>query len=167
VPFEVDGEWLVEGTGEIEVRPVIEFAGSEEDQLAFDATSKVTSNGNDTKRFIGMIKSDAKIESGEMPPPEIFEAMGAAMEPLIRDGILIAADGLQPTSEGAKVNFASGQPPVVTDGPFAETKEVLGGFAILRVPSLDKAIELSKQAMEIEATWRDGPIEFEVRELYG
>jgi hypothetical protein len=165
VPFEVDGERLVEGTGEIEVRPVIVFPGNEE-QLAFDATSS-QSNSNGARRFIGMIKSDAKIESGKMPPPEVFEAMGAAMEPLMRDGILVGADGLQPTSQGARVNFANGRPPVVTDGPFAETKEILGGFAIMRVPSLDEAVELAKQAMQVEAMWRDEPIEFEVRELYG
>lgn len=164
VPFEVDGSRLVEGTGEIEVRPFIEMPGDEE-QLAFDASS-APANGADTKRFISMVKSDAKIGSGAMPPPEVIEAMGAAMEPLIRDGVLIAADGLQPSSQGARVNFAAG-PPVVTDGPFAETKELIGGFAMLRVGSLDEAIDLTKQAMQVEAKWRQEPIEFEVRELYG
>jgi hypothetical protein len=166
VPFEVDGEWLVEGTGEIEVRPFIVMPGSEDEQLAFDS-GNTPSNGANAKRFIGMIKSDEKIESGEMPPPEVFEAMGAAMEPLMRDGILVAADGLQPTSQGARVNFANGKPPVITDGPFAETKEIVGGYAIMRVPSLDEAVELAKQAMQVEATWRPEPIELEVRELYG
>ena len=85
----------------------------------------------------------------------------------MRDGILVGADGLQPTAQGARVNFANGRPQVVTDGPFAETKEILGGFAIMRVPSLDEAVELAKQAMQVEAMWRDEPIEFEVRELYG
>jgi len=72
---------------------------------------------------------------------------------------------LQPSSQGARLNFSDGYP-VVTDGPFAETKELIGGFAILRVGTLDEAITMTKEALQIEAMWRKGPIEFEIRQLY-
>jgi len=166
-PFQGDGSTYADGSGQVELRPFIEMPGDQE-QLAFipeNASASEGANGSASKRFISMVKGDAKTESGEMPPPEVFKAMGAAMEPLIRDGILLAAGGLLPSSQGTRVNFSGGRP-VVIDGPFAETKELIAGFAMLRVGSIDDAIELTKQAMHIEAKWRDEPIEFEVRQLF-
>jgi len=166
-PFQVDGSTYADGTGQIELRPFIETPEGEE-QLAFmadDSSSSDGANGISKKRFISMVKSDAQTEAGEMPPPEVFMAMGAAMEPLMQNGILLAADGLQPSSQGTRLAFSGGQA-VITDGPFAETKDLIGGYAILRVGSLDEAIGLTKEALQIEAMWRKAPIEFEVRQLY-
>lgn len=73
------------------------------------------------------------------PTPEDVSAMMAYNEELTKAGILLALDGLQPTSEGARVRFDSGSP-VVTDGPFAESKEVVGGYWIIDVKSKDEAI---------------------------
>jgi hypothetical protein len=83
-------------------------------------------------------------EANVLPPPELFEAMGRFNEELVKDGVLLAADGLTPTSAGAKVKW-TGSGPTVIDGPFTEAKEVVAGFWIVEVSSLAEAEERFKR----------------------
>ena len=76
-------------------------------------------------RFMVIVKASERSESGQMPSSEVLARMGAFNEELVKAGILLAGEGLQPSSKGARISFA-GSKPVVTDGPFAETKELVG-----------------------------------------
>ena len=96
-------------------------------------------------RFMVQVRSNAKIESGAMPGAELLEAMGRFNQELIDAGMMIAGEGLQPSSKGARISF-QGAAPVVTDGPFAETKELIAGFWIIRAKSLQEAIVWMRRA---------------------
>jgi AraC family transcriptional regulator len=91
-----------------------------------------------------IVKASKASETGEMPPPELFAAMGKFNEELIDAGIMLTAGGLTPSSGGARVRF-SGSNRTVTDGPFAETKELVAGFWIWKVSSLQEAIDWVKK----------------------
>ena len=94
-----------------------------------------------------LVKATKNSESGAPPTPEtleMFEAMGRFNDELEKAGVLVAADGLQPSSKGARVTF-SGTQRTVTDGPFAETKELVAGFWIWKCESLEEAIEWVKR----------------------
>ena len=90
-------------------------------------------------------KASKDSEAGVMPPEEKWEEMGQFNEELIKAGILLAADGLHPSSKGVRVHF-SGKDRIVTDGPFAETKELVAGFWIWEVKSMEEAIAWVKRA---------------------
>jgi hypothetical protein len=96
-------------------------------------------------RFIAMVKGNKISESGALPDQKILEEMGKFNEELVKAGVLLAAEGLQPSSKGARVRF-SGNKRTVIDGPFSETKELIAGFWILQVKSLDEAIEWIKRS---------------------
>jgi hypothetical protein len=91
-----------------------------------------------------MIKADKNSEAGVMPSEEILVAMGKYNEELIRAGVMLAGEGLQPSSKGARVRFAGGKTTVI-DGPFTETKELVAGFWIIQVKSKAEAIEWAKR----------------------
>ena len=91
-----------------------------------------------------LVKASKASEAGEMPPPEMFSAMGKFNEELIDAGIMLTGGGLAPSSRGARVRF-SGSNRTVTDGPFAETKELVAGFWIWKVSSLQEAIDWVKK----------------------
>src|ERR1700722_13037882 len=91
-----------------------------------------------------IIKASKASEAGEMPPPEMFAAMGKFNEELIDAGVLVVGGGLTPSSRGARVRF-SGSNRTVTDGPFAETKELVAGFWVWKVSSLQEAIDWVKK----------------------
>ena len=92
-------------------------------------------------RFLVLVKPPAAAyEAGMMPSPELVANMGAFNGELAKAGVLLAAEGLHPSSKGALISYAGGKP-TVTDGPFAETKELIGGFWLLQVKSKDEAIE--------------------------
>jgi hypothetical protein len=95
-------------------------------------------------RFMVMVKASESSEAGVMPSTEMFEAMGAYNEELVKAGILLAGEGLQPSSKGVRVRF-SGDKRSVIDGPFAETKELVAGFWIFEVKSLEEAVEWVKR----------------------
>jgi hypothetical protein len=95
-------------------------------------------------RFMVMVKANSDSEAGVMPSQELLTAMTAFNEDLVKAGVLLAADGLQPSSRGARVRF-SGSKRTVIDGPFAETKELIAGYWIIQVKSLDEAIEWVKR----------------------
>ena len=91
-----------------------------------------------------IVKASKASEAGEMPPPAMFAAMDKFIEELINAGIMLDGTGLTPTSRGARVRF-SGSNRTVTDGPFPETKEVIAGFMIWKVSSLQEAIDWVKK----------------------
>jgi hypothetical protein len=112
-------------------------------------------------RFIVMGMAKKESEAGPPPTPEAFAAMQKYNEELAKAGILLAAEGLTPPSKGARVKF-SGDRRTVIDGPFAETKEVVAGFSILKAESLEEAIELVKRTPNI---FPNGEAEVEIRKL--
>jgi hypothetical protein len=97
-------------------------------------------------RFMAIIKAPAESEKeGVLPDPQLMAEMGKYNEELIKAGVLLAMDGLHPSSKGARVKF-SGKSRTVVDGPFTEAKELVAGFWILKVKSLEEAIEWVKRA---------------------
>ena len=95
-------------------------------------------------RVMVLVKADENSEAGAMPSPELLEAMMNYNEELVKAGVMVAGEGLRPTSEGVRIRF-SGQSRTVIDGPFAETKELVAGFWIWEVDSMDHAIEWAKR----------------------
>ena len=112
-------------------------------------------------RFILIGKATKESEAAPPPKPEAFAAMQKYNEELVKAGILLAAEGLAPTSKGARVKF-SGDERTVIDGPFAETKEVVAGFMIIRAKSLEEAIEWVKRATNVNPNVEG---EVEIRKL--
>jgi hypothetical protein len=96
-------------------------------------------------RFLMLMIPTARAEAGEMPDAEAIGAMMKFNQDLAEAGALIALDGLHPSSEGARVSFRGGKP-VVTDGPFTEAKEVIGGYWIIQVASRDEAVAWASRA---------------------
>jgi hypothetical protein len=95
-------------------------------------------------RFMIIVKASQDSEAGKMPSQELLAAMGKFNEELIKAGVMLAGEGLQPSRKGARVRF-SGEQRIVTDGPFAETKELIAGFWIWQVKSKQEAIEWVKR----------------------
>ena len=112
-------------------------------------------------RFMVMVRSDKNSEAGILPSTELLEAMGKYNEELVKAGVLLAADGLQPSSKGARVKF-SGAKRTVTDGPFAETKELIAGFWMIQVKSKEEAIEWVKRCPNP----LPGEPEIEIRQVF-
>jgi hypothetical protein len=105
-----------------------------------------------------LVKADKNSEAGVMPTKELLTEMGKFNEELAKAGVMLAGEGLHPTSKGARVKFSNGKQTVI-DGPFAETKELVAGFWLWQVKSLDEAIEWLKRA-PFEGT------EVEIRPLF-
>ena len=112
-------------------------------------------------RFIVMGMATKDSEAAPPPKPEAFAAMQKYNEELAKAGILLAAEGLAPTSKGARLKF-SGDECTVIDGPFTETKELVAGFSIIKVKSLKEAIEVVKRMPNISP---NGKAEVEIRKL--
>jgi hypothetical protein len=91
-------------------------------------------------RFMAIVKATKNSEAGAMPTPELLTAMGNFNQELVNAGVLLAGEGLQPSSKGARVKFA-GDTRTVVDGPFTETKELIAGYWLLQVRSKEEAIE--------------------------
>ena len=96
-------------------------------------------------RFMILVKADKDTEAGVLPSTEMLTAMGKFNEELVKAGVMLAGEGLQASSKGARVRF-SGSKRTVVDGPFAETKELVAGFWLWQVRSKDEAIEWVKRA---------------------
>ena len=95
-------------------------------------------------RFMLIVKATPESEAGKMPSTELLAAMGKFNEELVNAGVLLAGEGLHPSSRGVRVHF-SGKQRTVTDGPFSETKELIAGFWLIQVKSLAEAIEWVKR----------------------
>lgn len=119
-------------------------------------------------RFITMVKAtDPRYEAGMPPSPELMAAIGKLGAEMAKAGVMLSTEGLYPTAKGARVRISGGKLEVI-DGPFAETKELIGGFAIFKVRSKQEAIELSKRFMQVHAEVL-GPSytgEVEIRQLH-
>lgn len=115
-------------------------------------------------RYMMMVKAGADYEAGRPPNPELMLRMGAMAMELQAAGIMLMSEGLLPSSHGARIDCRAGRSQV-TDGPFSEAKEVVGGFAIMKVNSKAEAIALAQRAVDahIECGMTDFAIE--VREL--
>src|SRR4051794_20700394 len=96
-------------------------------------------------RVLVIVKASSESEAGQMPDEKLLTEMGNSNEQLVNAGVMLAADGLHPSSKGKRVRF-SGAERTVIDGPFAETKELIAGFWIWRVKSIDEAVEWLKRA---------------------
>jgi hypothetical protein len=95
-------------------------------------------------KFMVIMKANKESEAGVMPPRELLEAMGRFNEEMVQAGVMLAAEGLHPSSKGARVHFTRDKRTVI-DGPFAETKELIAGFWLLQVKSKEEAIEWVKR----------------------
>src|SRR3954447_6167042 len=98
-----------------------------------------------TMRFMVIVKASKESEAGVLPSKDLLEKMGKFNEELVKAGVMLAGEGLHPSSEGARVKF-SGNKRTVTDGPFTETKELIAGFWLIQVKSKEEAIEWVKRA---------------------
>lgn len=91
-------------------------------------------------RFMVIVKANKQYEQGELPTTEEFAAMGKFNEQLVKDGVMLEGEGLQPSSKGARIRFDGGRS-TVTDGPFAETKELVAGFWMVQGKSKEEIVE--------------------------
>ena len=112
-------------------------------------------------RFLVIVKANKDSEAGALPDPSLLAAMGKYNEELVKAGVLLAAEGLHPSSKGARVRF-SGTTRTVIDGPFAETKELIAGFWLFKVKSKEEAIEWVKRAPNP----MPGEAEIEIRQVF-
>jgi hypothetical protein len=110
-------------------------------------------------RFMVIVKANAESEAGVLPSAEILSAMGKYNEELVNAGLMLAGEGLHPSSRGARVKF-DGRKRTVIDGPFAETKELIAGFWLWKVKSKEEALEWLKKAPF------DGGTEVELRQVF-
>jgi hypothetical protein len=110
-------------------------------------------------RFMVIVKANKDSEAGVMPDRKILEAMGKYNEALAKAGVMLAGEGLHPTSKGKRVRF-SGTQRTVLDGPFAETKELIAGFWLFQAKSMDEAVDWVKRAPF------DGGTEIEIRQIF-
>jgi len=110
-------------------------------------------------RVLVLVKASKESEAGQMPDGKILTDMGKFNEELVKAGVILAADGLHPSSKGKRVRF-SGSNRTVIDGPFAETKELVAGFWLWQVKSMDEAVEWLKRAPF------DGGTEVELRPIF-
>ena len=99
-------------------------------------------------RFLGYTLANESEQPTEPPSPELFEKMGKFVEEAINAGVIVATGGIAPTSEGAKITLKDGEFTIL-DGPFAEAKEIVGGWAIMECRDLDEAIEWSKRFVSV------------------
>ena len=110
-------------------------------------------------RFMVLVKADKQSEAGVLPDQKILAEMGKYNEELVNAGVMLAGEGLQPSSKGARVRFSGGKTTVI-DGPFAEAKELIAGFWLGEVKSKAEAIEWLKKAPF------DGGTEIEIRQVF-
>jgi hypothetical protein len=187
----VGGFWLIEAKsrdealdwarripfheGEVEVRPLFELTdfpvdpaekpdGWREKEEQFRATPPVRKPG--TMRFLGLLKADQETEKGVLPDEKFLTEMGAFFEEGTKSGVILAGEGLQPSSQGFRVRYA-GKKRTVTDGPFVETKELIAGYAIIQAGSQAEAIEWTKRFVRVDAPGRHGAqSECELRRMF-
>ena len=176
IPFEADTEANRAGdAGEVEVRRVFRLddfpvneseSGWREQEAEWQEQPTIAPLDPTKKRFFCSTNGDKSTEAGEMPSEELLAAMGAYMGEQAAKGIALGGEGLAPTSEGFKVTFQNGNR-TVTDGPFLETKEIVGGFGIIQAASLEEAIELGWEFLEVGSQFDPStPNRCEIREIF-
>ena|ERR1044071_3460108 len=113
-------------------------------------------------RVMAIVKATKDSEAGVMPSEEMLTEMGKFNEELVKAGVMLAGEGLHPTSKGARVSFGGEGERTVVDGPFAETKELIAGFWLLQVRDFDEAVEWIKRCPNPN----DEPGEIEIRQVF-
>jgi hypothetical protein len=113
-------------------------------------------------RVMAIVKATADSEAGKMPSQELLAAMGEFNEEMAKAGVMLAGEGLHPTSRGARVSFGGDGERGVIDGPFAETKELIAGYWLMQVSSLEEAVEWMKRCPNPH----DEPGEIEIRQVF-
>ena len=113
-------------------------------------------------RFMIIRKADDETEAGAMPSEELITAMARYNEEMVNAGVMLAGDGLKPSSQGARVAFSNGAPTVI-DGPFTESKELVAGYSIIDVASKEEAIEWVRRWPPLDG---HGNVVIEIRPLY-
>jgi hypothetical protein len=114
-------------------------------------------------RFMMMVRASAESETGIPPTRELIEAMGRYNEEMAKAGVLLAGEGLQPSSKGARVRFSGGQRTVL-DGPFSETKELIAGFWLIQARSKEEAVEWARRCPAPMGEGADA--EIEIRQVF-
>ncbi len=162
--------------GEVEVRPLFELSDfpvnpaeqpdgwreKEEQMRAVPPPARKPG----TIRYMGLLKADPDTEAGILPDEKVLAAMGAFIEEGVKAGVFLSGEGLQPSSKSARVQY-SGSNRSVIDGPFAETKELVAGYAILQFASKAEAIEWTKRFVQVDAPGRyQGQAECELRPIF-
>jgi hypothetical protein len=188
IPFEAaETSAPSDGVGEVEVRQVFELeefpvseeeSGWREQEAEWRAISEGGQplnspplasgpDGHATKRFIIFRKADKDTEAGVFPAGErleaLFTAMGQYNEEMMKAGVLLAGEGLHPTSDGARVTYSRGKRTVI-DGPFTESKELVAGFTLIQARSKEEALEWVKRWPALDG---DGEVELELRQVFG
>lgn len=99
-------------------------------------------------RILGLLRADASSEAGDMPSRELMENMGKFMEEVTKAGVLLATDGLHPSSKGKRVRLSAGKTTVI-DGPFTESKELIASYALFQVESMEEAVDWTRRFLEV------------------
>jgi hypothetical protein len=158
---------VIQGLGDIlwkNVMHPVDFAasGSSSQQSQVGPRLRTeTREEKTTMRFMVMVKATKESEAGKLPSEELLSAMAKFNEEMVKAGVMLDGNGLQPSSKGARVRF-SGDKRTVIDGPFAETKELVAGYWILQVKSKEEAIEWIKRCPNPH----EGESEIEIRQLF-
>ncbi len=113
-------------------------------------------------RVMAIVKANRDSEAGKMPGAELLAEMGEFNEEMTKAGVLLAGEGLQPSSKGARVSFGGDGERTVIDGPFVETKELIAGYWLMQVRSLEEAVEWMKRCPDPH----DEPGEIEIRQVF-
>jgi hypothetical protein len=116
-------------------------------------------------RYMMIVKADRDYEAGKPPSPELIAGIGKLAEEMTAQGILLQSEGLLPTSQAMRMKLAQGKVSV-TDGPFTETKEVIGGFAILKADSKDDALALARRFIQVHVDAGITDMEMEIRPVF-
>jgi hypothetical protein len=119
-------------------------------------------------RYMMLVKATRDSEAGLPPKPELMTAIGKMAEEATKRGVMVGTGGLMPSSQGARIKLARGKTSI-TDGPFAETKELVGGYAIFDLQSKEEALKLGQEFMQVHADIM-GPSyegELEIRPMFG
>lgn len=171
-------EWAKRVTmreGEVEIRPLFELddfpvdpaeeAGGWRDKEEAFRAAPAPARRPGTRRYFGLLKADANTEAGVMPDEKLLAAMGAFFDEGVQAGLILGGEGLHPSSKGTRVRYA-GSKRTVIDGPFAETKELVAGYAVLQAASRDEVIAWTKRFVAVDAPGRlHQECECEVREI--
>jgi hypothetical protein len=137
---------------------MLEPCSSGQDRLETGSLTK--SEGETNMRILGLLKADKDSEAGAPPSKELMEKMGDFIEEITKAGVMLATDGLHPSSKGARVKLSDGKV-TVTDGPFVETKELVASYALFEVKSMAEAIEWTTRFLNVL-----GEGECELRPIY-
>jgi len=152
-------------SGAVDVRPLFELTdfpvdpaeptGGWRDREAEMQAAAPPARKPGTTRYLAMLKADRDTEAGVMPEEKALAAMGAFIEEGAKSGVFLSGDGLQPSTQAARVRFSGGKR-MVTDGPFAETKELVAGYAIVQFATPAEALEWTKRFVQVDAPGRLG-----------